>query len=140
MEHRQKIEYLITLFFTTDRLIREKSQGEGLDPLSMLHLEVLRLIDAEGPTMKRIAEHLRIKAPSATSLVAGLARSGLVARVKDRGDRRVVRMRTTARGKRSLKEGSQRIVAKTKEIISHLKQKQIDDFIKIMEEIEAAYT
>ncbi|HEV7449066.1 MAG TPA: MarR family transcriptional regulator [Candidatus Paceibacterota bacterium] len=139
MEHTQKLEYLISLFFNTDRLIKERSQTEGLDPLSLLRFEALRFIGEGEPTMRQIADRLRIKAPSATSFVEALNKAGYVARKKDPTDRRIVRMHITARGKQSLKDSSRRILAKTKEILSHLKQKQIDDFIAIMEEIEAAY-
>jgi DNA-binding MarR family transcriptional regulator len=140
MSPYSKIEYLVSLFFYTGRLVKEKSHpGDTMDPISMLQLETLRLIEEEKPTMKRIAESLRIKSPSATSLVNSLVKAGHVKRKQSSADRRVVRMIITSKGKVFLKKGFRQVTEKTKEVLSKLKKKQIDDFIKIMEEIRKAY-
>jgi DNA-binding MarR family transcriptional regulator len=48
--------------------------------------------------MKELSAHLRSGMPSATSMVDRLVKKGLVERVEDRSDRRVVAIRLTAAG------------------------------------------
>lgn len=144
---QKKIEYLITLFFNTGRLIKDKScKNENVSCIStphshfsMLRLETIQFIETEEPTMKRIAEYLHIKAPSATSLVNGLVKMGYIKRIDDSKDRRTVRMLITDKGKKFLKDGLKQMTEKLKEVLSKLKQEQIDNFIKIMQEINNAY-
>lgn len=143
----KRIEYLISLFFNTGRLIKEQScSNKNLKPtsihyqhFSMLRIEVVQLIEAEKPTMKRIAEYLHIKAPSATSLVNGLVKAGYVKRTTDKKDRRIVQTTITDRGKIFLKDGLRQMTEKLKEVLLRLEQKQIDNFIKMMEEINNVY-
>lgn len=147
MKNSQKIEYLMSLFFNTGRLIKEKSgniTGTGCHVIegghySMLRVEVIRLIELEEPTMKRIAEYLNIKAPSATSLVNGLVHTGYIKRISNPDDRRMVKMKITDKGREYLKDGMKQMTEKIKEVLSKLKQDKIDNFIKIMEEINSAY-
>ena len=147
MKDSQKIEYLISLFFNTGRLINEKSNNSenmgcpvsGATHFSMLRVEVLRLIEKEEPTMKRIAEYLKIKAPSATSLVNGLVQIGYIKRISNPNDRRMVKMKITDKGRGYLKNGMKQMAEKIKEVLSKLKQDKIDNFIKIMEDINNAY-
>ena len=140
MKDPKKIEYLISLFFNTGRLIKERScNSKDIDPISMLKLEAIRLIEVEKPTMKRIAEYLNIKAPSATSLINGLVKVKDVKRITNPNDRRVVQMIVTDKGKKFLKNGLKQMTEKAKEILLKLKQDQIDNFIQIMEEIKNAY-
>jgi DNA-binding MarR family transcriptional regulator len=52
-----------------------------------------------------------VRPPTITKVVATLEKAGLVERETDSDDRRVVRVRSTARGVRLLQEGRQRRVA-----------------------------
>lgn len=147
MKDQKKIEYLISLFFNTGRLIKEqscKSINTGCpfmqtNQVSMLKLEAIQLIENEEPTMKRIAEYLHVKAPSATSLINGLVKSGYIKRISDPNDRRTVKMKTTDKGKIFLKNGLIEMTQKMKEVLSKLKDDQIENFINIMKEINNAY-
>lgn len=147
IDKNKKIEYLISLFFNTSRLIKEQScSNKNLKPtsihhqhFSMLRIEVVQLIEAERPTMKRIAEYLHIKAPSATSLVNGLVKAGYIKRMTGEKDRRMVKMIITNKGKDFLKDGLKQMTEKLKDVLLKLDQKQIDNFIKMMEEINNVY-
>ena len=55
-----------------------------------------------GPTVGDVAQYLLVKHHSAVELVGRAADAGLVARVPDADDRRVVRLRLTARGEKKL--------------------------------------
>ncbi len=147
MKESQKIEYLISLFFDTGRLIKEKSNNsEDLNcssihksHFSMLRIEAIVLIEKEEPTMKRLADYLHIKAPSATSLVSSLVKVGFIKRLANSNDRRMVQMKITDKGREFIKDGSKQMTEKLKEVLSKLKQDQIDNFIKIMQDINSAY-
>jgi len=96
------IERVISLFFAVRGVMRTRlAQGKRLDPSAWLRLETLKFIRdrAEPPMMKDIADHLSITAPSATSLVCGLAKSGWVERTRDARDHRSSRLALTRSGR-----------------------------------------
>lgn len=144
-EESKNIEYLISLFFNTGRLIKEKS-ADNFDCMSvhkhhfsMLRIEVVQLIKDEGPTMKRIAEYLHVKAPSATSLINGLVKAGYIKRINDPNDRRMVQMRITKTGEQFLEDGLKQMTDKLKVVLLKLRKDQIDNFIQIMLDINNIY-
>jgi len=58
------------------------------------------MLQAEGDlSMSRLAEALDASLPSATGIVTRMEERGLVERVRDAADRRVVHVRSTARGR-----------------------------------------
>ena len=72
-----------------------RREAKSLD-CTISQLEVLRFVVVERhPTMKDIAEHLRITAPSATALVEHLYARKLVMRKANPKDRRGVRVHPT---------------------------------------------
>jgi DNA-binding MarR family transcriptional regulator len=71
---------------------------------STAHLHVIMMLEAEGPlTMSDLAEAIDVSLPSATGLVSRMEERGLVERLRDSADRRVVHVRLTDAG-RSLTE------------------------------------
>jgi DNA-binding MarR family transcriptional regulator len=69
--------------------------------ISLVHLHVMQVIDADGPLpMRSLAEALDVSRASATGIVDRMEQRGLVTRVRDTSDRRVVRVELTeeARG------------------------------------------
>jgi DNA-binding MarR family transcriptional regulator len=67
--------------------------------LSMTHFQVLAILDAEGPTpMNRLADELGVGDSNLTGIVGRLEERGVVARVHDASDRRMVRAQLTAAG------------------------------------------
>ncbi len=93
---------LAGLFFETRQIIRSRIPGsKTADPNAWLRCETVCYIGANRPTMQDIARHLRVKPPSATSLVSTLARAGFVRREAS-ADKRVVRISLTRKGEREL--------------------------------------
>ena len=77
--------------------------------LSPSQLTALATIEHHGPmTLGALAEHERVAPPSITKAVAKLEASGLVRRVPDATDGRVVRVSTTADGAALLAESRRR--------------------------------
>jgi DNA-binding MarR family transcriptional regulator len=61
------------------------------DSFSLIHLNVLMLLEVEGPeSMSRLAEALDVSVASMTGIVDRMEKRGLVERRRDPGDRRVV--------------------------------------------------
>ena len=75
---------------------------QGLE-LTMPQARTMFLLHRQGPTrMGVLSEHLGRGLPSATSMVDRLVRKGLVERVQDPSDRRVVACRLTDEGGRAV--------------------------------------
>lgn len=82
-----------------NRKLRQQSLA-GLSPAQASALgTVNRLVD---PTLGELAAAEQVQPPTVTRLVTSLENAGLVARETDRVDRRVVRVRITAEGRRNL--------------------------------------
>src|SRR5438477_3277168 len=68
--------------------------------LSMTHFHVLALLDADGPTpMSRLADQLGVAFSNLTGIVSRMEERGIVERVHDAGDRRVVLAQLTPIGR-----------------------------------------
>jgi DNA-binding MarR family transcriptional regulator len=68
--------------------------------LSLVHLNVLVVLDAEGPLpMRALAEALDVSQASATGIIDRMEQRGLVTRDRDAEDRRVVRVALTDQGR-----------------------------------------
>lgn len=67
---------------------------------SSAHLHIIMMLEAEGMlTMTHLAESIDVSLPSATGLVSRMEERGLVERLRDRADRRVVHVRLTDAGR-----------------------------------------
>jgi DNA-binding MarR family transcriptional regulator len=100
----KQAETTFSLMFEFFRLFKSRIRAAApasCPPLSQL--EALDFIAAEkDPSMQAVASYLKIKAPSATSLVEDLAREKLLRRFADSRDRRQVRLAITKKGERML--------------------------------------
>ncbi len=73
--------------------------------VSSTQLHVLYMLDCEGTkSMTAVAEALDVTLPNVTGIVDRMVERGLVERVRDENDRRVVAVRTTAQGRTVLQE------------------------------------
>ncbi len=67
--------------------------------LSLVHLHVLSLLEADGPlSMTHLAEALDVSVASVTGIVDRLEQRGFVERRRGQGDRRVILVQRTAAG------------------------------------------
>jgi DNA-binding MarR family transcriptional regulator len=98
------------LRFRTDlrRFLRwseERAKEAGLTPMQhQLLLAIRGISDPRGPTIQDAARALLLQHNSAVELAERTERAGLIRRVPDRQDRRVVRLRLTPLGSRRLGE------------------------------------
>jgi DNA-binding MarR family transcriptional regulator len=77
----------------------EQAERAGLTPAQHQLLLAIRGHDGgQGPTIGDVAGYLLLRHHSAVGLVDRAERAGLVQRLEDAGDRRVVRLRLTPQG------------------------------------------
>lgn len=102
-------------------LLRRLRREDDASGLPAPQLSALSVIVFGGPiTLGRLAEAEQVRPPTITRVVASLEAAGLVTRVPDPEDGRVVRVAPTARGTRLLHEGRRRRVANLAEALSTL--------------------
>ncbi|HEY1650825.1 MAG TPA: MarR family transcriptional regulator [Acidimicrobiales bacterium] len=98
-------EDLLTLRTGLRRFLRwseQQAEGEGLTPAQhQLLLAIRGHSDPRGPTIGEVADYLLLRHHSAVGLIDRADAAGLVERVRDPEDHRLVRLQlTTAGGKR----------------------------------------
>ena len=127
-----------SLFFAVRRIVRTKlAEGRKFDPSTWLRVETLKFIaDRDEPKMKDVADYLSITAPSATSLVNGLARSGFVTSRADRRDKRASRLALSAKGKIELKKSVTRGTKVLSGLFAALSDTELDAFVAALERIK----
>lgn len=133
----ESLEKLISLIFKTDRIIKDNIRRRGdFDLFSALRLEVLRYVfDKKNPIMKDVAGYLCIKPPSATALINPLVSAGQIVRIRDKKDRRVIRLVITKKGSENLTRGFKAIRGMMKEALSKLSDKEVQDLTKILQKL-----
>jgi len=93
-------------------LLRRLRREDDASGLPAPQLSALSVIVFGGPiTLGELARAEQVRPPTISKLIVELEAQGLVEREADQADRRVVRVRATARGTRVLHEGRQRRVA-----------------------------
>ena len=137
---REDIARAISRFFAVRGLIRTRlAQGEKFDPSAWLRVETLKFIaHADAPRSKDVADYLSITAPSATSIVAGLVRDGLVVRTRDPHDRRAHRLVLSSKGKRTLERTIARGTALLAGLFAPFSAHELAVFTRTLERILAA--
>ena len=129
-----------SLFFAVRGVVRTRlAQGKRLNPSAWLRVETLKFIrDTDRPSMRAVAEHLSITAPSATSLVRALERDGLVVRSTDERDRRSSLLSLTAKGTRVLTETLAKGAEILEEVFGALTPRALTEFTRALERIKDA--
>jgi DNA-binding MarR family transcriptional regulator len=103
------------------RLLRQLRRRDAESGVSAPHLSALSVLVFGGErTLGELASAEGVRPPSMTRLVQNLERQGLVTREQDPVDRRVARVRATARGHELLQEGRARRVAELAERLEAL--------------------
>ena len=93
-------------------LLRRLRREDDASGLPAPQLSALSVIVFGGPiTLGDLARAEQVRPPTITKVVAALEEAGLVARDVDANDRRIVRVKATARGGKLLQDGRRRRVA-----------------------------
>jgi DNA-binding MarR family transcriptional regulator len=105
-----------------DRLRRDMERA-GLGDMRPAYGFVIRAVAAEEPTINRLAELLEVTKQAASRLADEMERAGFISRTPDPNDRRSLRLRLTAKGKRVRK----RALATSAAIEAELRSELGDD-------------
>jgi DNA-binding MarR family transcriptional regulator len=122
------------------RLLRRLRAEDRASDLSGPRLSALSVVVFGGPvSLTALAEAEQVRLPTISRLAAELERAGLVERVPDPGDRRVQRLRATARGKKLLQEGRARRVARLARELAGLKARDLDALARAAATLERLF-
>jgi len=122
------------------RKLRAKARPSTWHGTSMAHFVVLSLLaDGEGLPMTTLARTLDVSLPSMTGIADRMASHGLVERVRDPDDRRVVRCRLTSAGRDRLAvvESMQR--DRITCVLGHLSVRQLERLEVSLGDLQGAF-
>jgi DNA-binding MarR family transcriptional regulator len=118
-------------------LLRRISRDDGADGVTGARLSALSVIVYAGAgTVGELAARERLARPTVTRLVDGLEREGLVRRRPDPGDRRVVRLAATPRGRRLLERGRARRIRNLSRELAALPARDVEALLGAVDVLE----
>ena len=105
-------------------------------PFTMSQLEALRFItEHQKPSMKDVAAHLNVTAPSATAMVEQLFEKGLVKRQLDPADRRTVHILPTPKASKLFSSFAELKVRVFSRILNDLSEKDQETLAAILKKL-----
>lgn len=108
--------------------------------ISMTHLLLMSLLEAHGPLpMSRAAELLGCGLPTGTGLVQRMEERGLVERVHDTDDRRVVTLRLTDDGAAEIRELNLARRQRMASALAHLSDAEREQLLASIHAVRAAF-
>lgn len=120
-------------------LLRQLRREDDASGLSAPRLSALSVVVFGGPlTLGQLAAAEQVKPPTMTRLVTGLEKDGLVQRTGDARDRRLTRIRSTAKGRNVLAAGRARRVEKLAAAVRRLRGSELAELtrgVQLLEEI-----
>ena len=131
---RKEDPSLLDLLLVFRRSILENIRKEGLKcDLTFSQAEVLDFIRHSGKeTMKSIADYLKITPPSATEIIREMEKRGLVKRIDDKKDRRIVSIVLTPAAEKLFFSLHKRKDFILKKMLSRLDKKDYDNLERII--------
>jgi DNA-binding MarR family transcriptional regulator len=124
--NNQKLDTPAARIFAFFRMAREQifcakpHCSSSFMDIAILHAAM----EKDNPSMKDVADMLRIASPSATVIVDRLVENGELVRIEDKEDRRVVRIGITESGKKILKTGMKDSIAGMDKLLAVLDEKE----------------
>ena len=112
-------------------LLRQLRREDDASGLSAPRLSALSVVVFGGPlTLGQLAAAEQVKPPTMTRIVTGLEKDGLVQRIGDVHDRRLTRIRSTAKGQKILAAGRARRVEKLAAAVRRLEAAQLAELAR----------
>ena len=116
------------------RLLRRLRHEDRHSEVGPARLSALSVLVFAGPqSLGALAAAEQVKPPTMSRIVAGLEREGLAKRRPDPEDRRSIRIRATARGRRVLERGRARRVDRLAGELSQLTQDELRQLERAVE-------
>ena len=129
-------ELMLNIMRTADQLQRRLGELLKAADLSATQYNVLRILrgaGGEGLACGEISDRMVTRDPDITRLLDRLEKRNLVARSREKEDRRVVTARITQAGLDLLKKLDEPVVQAHKAQLGHLEAKQQDTLIRLLE-------
>ena len=134
--HRVEDEAFVNIQRTADALMQGLATAlkpTGLSPTQYNVLRILRGAEPDGLACREIADRMITRDPDITRLLDRLEDRGLVARSRDREDRRVITTRISDKGLRLLKDLDGPIEGLHRKQIGHLGGRKLRSLISLLE-------
>jgi DNA-binding MarR family transcriptional regulator len=133
---RVEDEAFVSLQRTADALMQGVAAAlkpAGLSPAQYNVLRILRGAGPDGLACREIGERMITKDPDITRLLDRLEERGLVARSRDRADRRVITTRITDKGQRILEDLDKAIEELHVKQLGHLGEQRLRSLLDLLE-------
>lgn len=133
-------EAFLNLQRTGDSLMRGLAKAlkpNGLSPTQYNVLRILRGAGRDGLACRQVAERMVTRDPDITRLLDRLEARGLVTRSREHKDRRVITIRSTPEGLRTLKGLEKSIGALPRRQLGHLGPQRLRTLISLLEQARA---
>jgi len=116
--------------------IRNDIQVNLHDSCSFMHIKALNFISSKNdPSMKDLADYLKITSPGATLVIDRLADNKDIERKPDPDDRRVIRLVVTKKGQTTLDGGMKIIKERLAERLSVLNKSEQESLGSILDKL-----
>ena len=103
---------------------------------TFMHIKTLGfIVDKKEPSMKDLAEELKVSSPAATMMIDRLVENKDIDRINDPLDRRVVRLKITKKGEEVFAKGTKIIKERLATMLSNLTKDELSKFSTILEKI-----
>ena len=130
------VSHLINLFFMTNRSLHQHMQKNVTTSFSFIQFLTTQFVRENGPVnMKDIAQFLSITPASTTTLVHGLVETGVLVRIADKKDRRIIRLRATVYGKKQLSDAENQAKKELKRIFLKLSNNDRSHLVAVLEKL-----
>jgi len=133
MSKQPYIEQLFNTISQIRKLLENKAQESHEErTATIMQFSALKFLQTtKNSTVGDIAEYLKLSKSSTTQLIERLAKVGLVERVNDQEDRRVVHLTITTAGKQKIIDLKKKFLDKMNKIFSKIPEEDLIELIRI---------
>jgi DNA-binding MarR family transcriptional regulator len=118
-------------------MFKRQTDALGRGKITIPQYLSLDLLNTHGVLkMKDIAKELNISLPAATGLISRLHRLGMVKRIFDEKDRRVIYITPTPKGKATTEHIRRQRQRAVQEVFSKLTEKERDSYLRILRKLK----
>jgi len=136
-----KVRAYVRLIRTAETLHAEVSRGLALDGLTASQFSTLKVLKLQGALAQRdIAKYLLKSGGNVTMVVDNLEREGLVLRVRDTEDRRIVFVKLTALGEELFDKVYPGHLERIRSVIGGLSDVGCDELIDLLDQLASPET
>ncbi len=129
---RRRTSRIMGLLHAFNRGMHERIRKSSRRPSFPRIYALIHVRESGGTTAKDVAETLCVAPPTATVLLRGLIREGLLAKTTDPDDRRAIRLVVTPKGERALAQAFSTLESALADILAPLDEREGGQFEKIL--------